>query len=95
MPTSAMEQYLGRVHRDLVDHTDGAVASYIPELSTVAPDQFGLALATLDGHVDGTGDDDVAFTIQSISKPFVYGLALDEQEEMAREFGLAIDMGAV
>ena len=78
MPASAMEQYLGRVHRDLVDHTDGAVASYIPELSTVPPDQFGLALATLDGHVDGTGDDDVAFTIQSISKPFAYGLALED-----------------
>ena len=78
MPASAMEQYLGRVHRDLADLTDGAVASYIPELSKVEPDQFGLALATLDGHVDGTGDDDALFTIQSISKPFVYGLALDD-----------------
>ncbi len=78
MAASAMEQYLGRVHRDLVGHTDGSVAAYIPELSKVDPDRFGLALATLDGHVDGTGDDDVAFTIQSISKPFVYGLALDD-----------------
>ena len=78
MSASAMEQYLGRVHRDLVADTSGEVAAYIPELAKVDPDQFGLALATLDGHVDGTGDDEVAFTIQSISKPFVYGLALDD-----------------
>src|SRR5689334_765155 len=78
MPASAMEQYLGRVHRDLVGDTSGEVASYIPDLAKVDPNGFGLALATLDGHVDGAGDDEVVFTIQSISKPFVYGLALDD-----------------
>jgi len=78
MPTSAMEACLDQVHRDLADHVDGEVASYIPELATVEPDRFGLSLATLDGHTYRAGDAEVAFTIQSISKPFVYGLALDD-----------------
>ncbi len=78
MPTSAMEACLGQVHRDLADDTEGEVASYIPELAKVEPDLFGLALATLDGHTYRTGDAEVTFTIQSISKPFVYGLALDD-----------------
>ena len=78
MPTSAMEACLAQVHRDLVDDVEGEVASYIPELAKVEPDLFGLSIATLDGHTYRTGDAEVAFTIQSISKPFVYGLALDD-----------------
>jgi glutaminase len=78
MPTTAMEACLQRVHRALLDDTSGAVAGYIPELATVDPEPFGIAVATVDGHVHGVGDDDAEFTIQSISKPFVYGLALDD-----------------
>ena len=52
------------------------MASYIPELATVAPDQLGIAIATVDGHVYETGASRASFTIQSISKPVLYGLAL-------------------
>src|SRR4029077_9646048 len=38
---------------------------------------FGISLATLDGHVYEVGDTRAPFTIQSISKPFVFALALD------------------
>lgn len=78
MPTTVVEACLARVHRELRDHVEGEVASYIPEPAKVEPDQFGLSIATLDGHTYRTGDAEVAFTIQSISKPFVYGLALDD-----------------
>jgi len=78
MPTTAMETCLARVHRDLLDDVGGEVASYIPELAKVPADRFGLSVATLDGHIHRTGDAAVEFTIQSISKPFVYGLALDD-----------------
>ena len=57
--------------------TGGEVASYIPELSKADPDHFGISLATLDGHVYEVGDTGVPFTIQSMSKPFVFALALD------------------
>jgi glutaminase len=40
-------------------------------------DKFAIAIATTDGKVISVGDDDAPFAIQSISKPFLYGLALD------------------
>ncbi|WP_040692524.1 glutaminase A, partial [Nocardia vinacea] len=57
----------------------GELADYIPELAAVQPDSFGLCLATADGRVYGTGDVTTEFTIQSISKPFTYALALADR----------------
>ena len=59
------------------------MANYIPELERVAPDQFGIALATVDGYVYEVGDSASPFTIQSISKPLVYGLALQDHSRDA------------
>lgn len=59
--------------------TSGTLADYIPELAAVQPDSFGICLATADGRVYGSGDLDTAFTIQSISKPFTYALALADR----------------
>ena len=56
---------------------EGSVANYIPELSKADPAHFGISLATLDGHVYEVGDSKVPFTVQSMSKPFVFALALD------------------
>lgn len=69
---------------------EGSVATYIPELATVDPEKFGICVATIDGHVYEVGDSRHAFTIQSISKPFVYGLALDDHgpAAMARKVGV-------
>jgi len=78
MAPTAMEALLWRVHDTVAGDTSGELAAYIPELAEVDPDRLGLAVATVDGHVHGAGDDVVEFTIQSISKPFVYGLALDD-----------------
>jgi glutaminase len=64
-----------RAHATL---TDGAVATYIPELAKADPDWFGICVATTDGTVYEVGDTRQPFTIQSISKPFVYGLALED-----------------
>lgn len=57
----------------------GTVADYIPELARADPDRFAAALGTVGGHVYAVGDTDVSFTIQSISKPFVYALALQDR----------------
>lgn len=76
---SPIPDYLAEVLDACAPDTSGAVADYIPELATVAPDQLGISLSTVDGAVYGTGDTDVAFTIQSISKPFVYALALADR----------------
>jgi glutaminase len=53
----------------------GQVADYIPELAKADPQTLALSLATLEGAVYTVGDL-VPFTIQSVSKPFVYALAL-------------------
>ena len=58
--------------------SEGAVATYIPELAKADPGLFGIAIATVDGKVYSVGDADDAFTIQSISKAFIYGYALAE-----------------
>src|SRR3954464_12285273 len=43
-----------------------------------AAETFGLALASNDGEVFGAGDAGVPFPLQSLSKVFVYGLALED-----------------
>jgi glutaminase len=70
-------RFLTACHADFSAETGGAVADYIPELGKADPDHFGISLATIDGHVYEVGDTRVAFTIQSMSKPFVFALALD------------------
>lgn len=62
-------------HAYLGDHS-GQVATYIPELAKTDPALFGISLATTDGHVYEVGDSRHPFTIQSISKPLIHGLAL-------------------
>ena len=52
----------------------GKVASYIPELAKVSADRFGIAVVDLGGKVYRTGDAEVPFSIQSISK--LFGLTL-------------------
>ena len=70
-------RFLDRCHADYLTENGGDVARYIPELSKADPGHFGIGLATLDGHVYEVGDTRVPFTIQSMSKPFVFALALD------------------
>ncbi len=66
------------LHAKYLPLTDGSVATYIPELSRANPDDFGVCLVTADGRVFEAGDCDRPFTIQSISKPIAYGLAIEE-----------------
>ena len=40
------------------------------------PSGSAISIATVDGEVYGVGDVDLPFSIQSISKPFMYGNAL-------------------
>ena len=54
---------------------EGSVANYIPELSKVDPNRFGVQLTTVEGDKFAFGDWDVRFSIQSIAKVFSYVLA--------------------
>ena len=55
----------------------GEPASYIPELADADTDLLAFGVVGPRGRVITVGDDDAAFTIQSMSKPFVLALALE------------------
>ena len=59
----------------------GKVADYIPALAAVAPTRFGIALATMDGQLFGSGDWRLPFSIQSVSKAFSLALVLARDGE--------------
>jgi glutaminase len=79
VPVSPVQSYLEGLLAELEHDTSGAVADYIPELANANPDRLGLGLATVDGAVYAAGDHDITFSIQSMSKPFTYALALAER----------------
>ncbi|MCT9871460.1 glutaminase A [Paenarthrobacter aurescens] len=58
--------------------TDGAVADYIPVLAQADPELFGVCVVEVDGGLHVAGDSEVEFSIQSISKAFVYALVCEE-----------------
>ncbi|HYO23488.1 MAG TPA: glutaminase A [Lacipirellulaceae bacterium] len=58
--------------------SEGRVADYIPELALAHPDWFGISVVTVDGQSYDVGDHSQLFSIQSVSKPFVFGQALDD-----------------
>ncbi|MDB9447621.1 glutaminase A [Anabaena sp. CS-542/02] len=57
---------------------EGKLANYIPELAKVNPELFSICIVTVDGQRYEVGDNQHQFTIQSISKVFAYGLALED-----------------
>ncbi len=59
----------------------GKVADYIPPLQRVDPNQFGIALMTVDGELHAAGDADTRFSIQSISKVFALTLAMQHARD--------------
>ncbi|MBD2137559.1 glutaminase A [Anabaena sp. FACHB-1237] len=76
--TSTIPEILAELHSQYQTLKDGVVANYIPELAKVNPDFFSICITTVDGQTYEVGDFQQLFTIQSISKVFVYGLALED-----------------
>lgn len=90
------------IHADSLQHTlnelheryrcldQGKPASYIPELAKANPDWFGISVVGVDGQRFEVGDIEQLFTIQSISKVFVYGLALEDhgREQVLAKVGV-------
>lgn len=68
----ALQQAFDKV-KDIEDN--GKVASYIPELAKVDPNQFGVHISTITKMNFGLGDYDIDFSIQSIAKVFSLCLA--------------------
>jgi glutaminase len=90
LPSSPINDQLADLHRKFSAGGDGAVASHIPELAKANPDWFGICIVTTNGGIYEIGDSRQEFTIQSISKPFVYGLALEDhgRAEVLKKVGV-------
>jgi glutaminase len=87
---SPLQRFLANCYEEFKSDNSGAVADYIPELKRANPAHLGIALVTIDGHIYEVGDSAVPFTIQSVSKPFVFALALEMvgEERVAAAIGV-------
>ncbi len=72
----AAAQTLEHVHSSCVRNRGGAVADYIPELAKADPERFGIAMVSAAGARYSIGDSKELFTIQSVSKPLTFCIAL-------------------
>ncbi|RAM36403.1 glutaminase [Arthrobacter globiformis] len=73
-PLGPMLDDIVRSHRP--QREAGSVPAHIPSLAAVPFNRFGIAVATAAGEVFASGDADVPFSIQSISKVFTLAMAL-------------------
>jgi len=55
----------------------GKVADYIPALSQTDPSLFGICVVSTAGDALAVGDTERPFSMQSVSKPFVFALVCD------------------
>lgn len=74
---SPLRQVLNQLHQRYQPLTEGKVADYIPELARANPEWFGISIVSVQGQSFDVGDWQQKFSIQSVSKPLVFGLALD------------------
>lgn len=74
---SEVESLVEAAYRRCRSESGGVVADYIPVLARADPDWFAVCVAEVGGGVHSAGDVDVEFSIQSISKAFVYALVCE------------------
>lgn len=77
-PGPHIDELLARAYAHAERHHEGTVADYIPILGEADPEAFGLCVADVNGGLHELGDTRTRFSIQSISKAFVYALLCEE-----------------
>ncbi len=69
------------IYNDTLGNRGGSVASYIPQLARVEPEQFAVSICTIDGQRFSLGDYTTNFGLQSTCKPINYCIAMQEHGE--------------
>jgi glutaminase len=75
---SPFRDTLRELHARYLPLREGKIADYIPELAKADPAWFGISVVTAKGQVFEVGDCQRLFTMQSVSKPLLFGLALED-----------------
>lgn len=74
-----MKQLLEEILKECAHYRkEGKVACYIPELAKANTDDFGICVISEQGRIDATGDYEKPFTAQSVIKPMILLLALED-----------------
>jgi len=84
LPTAEVVGSLVREAHDRFRRVSGGhLADTIPALATARRDRFGICVASVDGSRFAAGDETEQFSLQSLSKPFLFALlceAIGEDE---------------
>ena len=73
-PAEQIESLVAEAYERSRSLDEGRVADYIPALAKVPRELFGICVVGVGGAVYTAGDVSYEFTIQSVSKPFVFAL---------------------
>ncbi|WP_267383676.1 glutaminase [Cyanobacterium sp. uoEpiScrs1] len=74
----SVSAFLYNVYEHYLSVQDGQNANHIQELAQVDPNLLGISLITTKGEICNAGDTQVPLVIQSIVKPLVYGMVLED-----------------
>ena len=77
-PSDLVAEWVAEAHRRFQSNGEGSNSSVYPALERMPRDLFGICLIAANGDVAAAGDVDHAFSIMSVSKPFVFALVCQE-----------------
>jgi glutaminase len=87
---SSFTLYLQSIYEKYLSLTKGQTTDILAHLKEADPDTFAISAVSVNGDVHSVGDFAKEIPIQSISKPFVYGMALEDwgEEHIRRIIGV-------
>lgn len=87
---SSFTSYLQLIYKKYLPITEGRTTDILAHLKEADPNTLAISAVTINGDVHSVGDFSKEIPIQSISKPFVYGMALEDwgEEHVRRIIGV-------
>ena len=74
----SVSAFLENLYERYIPVQDGQNANHVQELAQVDPNLLGISLIITKGGIYNASDTQVPFVIQSIAKPLVYGMVLED-----------------